>query len=162
MKFVVTLTLLIFTSFFTIGQIIITFPMEKAVFQRSANNSATINIAGNYSSNITSVEARFINVQNGLVTINWTTLTNNLTGGIYNGYVSNVPGGWYRVEVRAKSGTNVVATSYLNRVGVGEVFLIAGQSNAQGLEGNQGEVGATDERVLCHNEVSWYDINIGQ
>lgn len=162
MKFVVTLTLLIFTSFFTIGQIIITFPMEKAVFQRSANNSATINIAGNYSSNITSVEAKFINVQTGQVAIDWTPLTSNLNDGIFNGSVSNVPGGWYTVEVRGKLGTNIVATTYLNRVGVGEVFLIAGQSNAQGLAGNQGEVGATDERVLCHNEVSWYDINIGQ
>jgi hypothetical protein len=86
----------------------------------------------------------------------------NLNDGIFNGSVSNVPGGWYTVEVRGKLGTNIVATTYLNRVGVGEVFLIAGQSNAQGLAGNQGEVGATDERVLCHNEVSWYDINIGQ
>nr|WP_299415347.1 NPCBM/NEW2 domain-containing protein [uncultured Emticicia sp.] len=162
MKFVVTFTLLIFTSLFSIGQISITFPMEKAVFQRSLNNSATINIAGNYSSNITSVEARFINVQNGQVTIAWTTLTNNLNGGIFSGSVSNVPGGWYTVELRGKSGTNIVATTSLNKVGVGEVFLIAGQSNAQGLAGNQGEVGATEERVLCHNEVSWYDSNIGQ
>lgn len=162
MKFVVTLSLLILTSFFSIGQISITFPMEKAVFQRSVNNSATINIAGNYTSNITSVEARFINVQTGQVAIDWTPLTSNLNNGIFNGSVSNVSGGWYTVEVRGKLGTNIVATSYLNRVGVGEVFLIAGQSNAQGLAGNQGEVGATDERVLCHNEVSWYDINIGQ
>jgi hypothetical protein len=158
MKFVISLTLAIFTSFFSIGQISITFPMEKAVFQRSIYNSATINIAGNYSTDMTSVEARFINVQNNQVIIEWTTLTTNLNGGIFNGYISNVPGGWYTVEVRGKLGTNIVATSNLNRVGVGEVFLIAGQSNAQGLVGNQGEVGSNDERVLSHNEVSWYDI----
>jgi len=162
MKFVVSLTLAIFISFFSIGQISITFPMEKAVFQRSINNSATINIAGNYSTDMTSVEARFINVKNGQVIIDWTTLTTYFNGGIFNGYISNVPGGWYTVELRGKSGTNIVATTSLNKVGVGEVFLIAGQSNAQGLDGFQGEVGANDERVLSHNEVSWYNIDIGQ
>jgi hypothetical protein len=111
---------------------------------------------------MTSVEARFINVQNGQVIIDWTTLTTYFNGGIFSGSVSNVPGGWYTVELRGKSGTNIVATTSLNKVGVGEVFLIAGQSNAQGLAGNQGEVGATDERVLSHNEVSWYNIDIGQ
>lgn len=162
MKFVVSVILLFFISFFTVGQISITFPMEKAVFQRSSNNSATINIAGNYSSTMSSVEVRFINVQNNQVIIDWTILTTSLNGGIFSGYISNVPGGWYTVEIRGKLGTNVVATSKLNRIGVGEVFLIAGQSNAQGLVGPQGEVGANDERVLSHNEVSWYDINMGQ
>ncbi len=154
--------LLILLSLVSVGQISITFPMEKAVFQRSKNNNATISIAGNYTSNISSVEARFINAQNNQVIIDWITFTTYINGGIFNGSVSNVPGGWYILEVRAKLGSNVVGNATLNRVGVGEVFLIAGQSNAQGLEGNQGEVGANDERVLSHNEVSWYDAGAGQ
>ncbi|GGD50490.1 hypothetical protein GCM10011514_13410 [Emticicia aquatilis] len=136
--------------------------MEKAVFQRNQNNTATIYLAGNYSSSISTVEARFINATNSQVVIDWTTFTTNINGGIFSGYVSNVPGGWYTVEVRGKLGTNIVGTATLNRVGVGEVFLIAGQSNSQGLEGNQGEVGASDERVLNHNELSWYDGGLGQ
>lgn len=157
------LTLLIsLFSFVSVGQINITFPMEKAVFQRSANNNATISIAGNYSSNISSVEARFINVQNSQVIIDWTTFTTNINGGIFNGSVSNVPAGWYILEVRAKLGTSIIGTATLNRVGIGEVFLIAGQSNAQGREGNWGEVGANDERVLSHNELSWFDVSIQQ
>lgn len=163
MRFQSPLTLLLLLlSLVSIGQISITFPMEKAVFQRSVNNNATISIAGNYTSNISSVEARFINAQNSQVIIDWTTFTTNINGGIFNGSISNVPGGWYILEVRAKLGSNVVSNATLNRVGVGEVFLIAGQSNAQGLEGNQSEVGANDERVLSHNEVSWYDAGLGQ
>lgn len=154
--------LLLLFSFVAVGQINITFPMEKAVFQRNSNNNATIYIAGNYSSNITSVEARFINALNGQVVIDWTTFTTNINGGIFSGYVSNVPGGWYIVEVRGRLAGNTVGTAALNRVGVGEVFLVAGQSNAQGLEGDNGEVGANDERVLTHNEVSWYDNNLNQ
>ncbi|MFN3490217.1 MAG: NPCBM/NEW2 domain-containing protein, partial [Emticicia sp.] len=129
---------------------------------RSSNNNATIAIAGNYSSNISSVEARFTNTQNNQVVIDWTTFTTNINGGVFNGSVSNVPGGWYILEIRAKLGSNIVGTATLNRVGVGEVFLIAGQSNSQGREGNQAEVGANDERVLSHNELSWYDVSIQQ
>ncbi len=163
MRFLSPITLLLLLlSFTSIGQVNITFPMEKAVFQRNANNTATISIAGNYSSNISSVEARFINVQNSSVVIDWTTFTTNINGGVFNGSIANVPGGWYILEVRAKLGSNIVGNATLNRVGVGEVFLIAGQSNAQGLEGNQGEVGANDERVLSHNEIGWYDISLNQ
>lgn len=162
MRFVAPLTFLLFMSFISIGQISITFPMEKAVFQRSQSNTANIYIAGSYSTNISSVEARFINVLNSQVIINWTTFTTNINGGVFSGYVPNVPGGWYSVEIRGKLGTNIVGTATLNRVGVGEVFLIAGQSNAQGLEGNQAEVGASDERVLNHNELSWFDAGLGQ
>lgn len=154
--------LLLLLSFVSIGQINITFPMEKAVFQRNVNNNATISIAGNYTSNISSVEARFTNVLNSQIVIDWTTFTTNINGGIFSGSVSNVPGGWYSIEIRGKLGSNIVGTATLNRVGVGEVFLIAGQSNAQGLDGNQAEVGANDERVLSHNEVSWYDNGISQ
>ncbi|MFY7912176.1 MAG: NPCBM/NEW2 domain-containing protein [Emticicia sp.] len=156
------ITLFALISFYSTGQISITFPMEKAVFQRSATNNATINIAGNYSTSINSVEARFINALNSQVIIDWTTFTTNINGGIFSGSVSNVPGGWYTLEIRGKLNGNIVGSTTLNRVGVGEVFLIAGQSNAQGLEGNQAEVGASDERVLSHNQLSWYDNNINQ
>ncbi|WP_305951720.1 NPCBM/NEW2 domain-containing protein [Emticicia oligotrophica] len=139
------------------AQITITFPMENAVFQRSASNTAVVNIAGNYNGNISSVEARFTNVINNQVVIDWTPFTIYMNGGIFNGYVNNVPGGWYKLEIRGILGSSVVSTTTLNRLGVGEVFLIAGQSNAQGIEGNQGEVGASDERVVSHNEISWFD-----
>ncbi|GAB2620682.1 hypothetical protein GCM10027035_16170 [Emticicia sediminis] len=136
--------------------------MEKAVFQRNQNNTSNIYIAGSYTSNISSAEARFINATNSQVVIDWTTFTTNINGGVFSGYVANVPGGWYTVEVRGKLGTNIIGTATINRLGVGEVFLIAGQSNAQGLEGDQGEVGANDERILSHNEVSWYDAGLAQ
>lgn len=136
--------------------------MERAVFQRSINNTASINIAGDYSTTITSVEARFTNLLNNQVVIDWTPFTTYINGSVYSGYVQNVPGGWYKLEVRGKNNNTIVGTATLNKVGVGEVFLIAGQSNSQGLEGNQGEVGASDERVLSHNEVSWYDNVLGQ
>jgi chitodextrinase len=156
------LYLLIFWAFGTNAQISITFPMEKAVFQRNLSNKATIHIAGNYSNTITSVEAQLKNAFTNDVIVGWTTITTNPVKGIFNGSLSNVSGGWYILEIQSKLNGNVVNTTSLNRVGVGEVFIIAGQSNAQGIEGDNGEVGASDERVLSHNEVSWYDSGLNR
>lgn len=136
--------------------------MEKAVFQRNQNNFASLSIAGNYPANtsISYIQARLINPANENVVISWTTIQNNPTGGIFRGALPGVYGGWYRLEIQAISGIDVVGTATLNRVGIGEVFLIAGQSNAQGLEGF--EAIATDERVVTHNELTWYDNNAGK
>lgn len=134
------------------AQISITFPMEKAVFQRNLSNQATINITGNYTSLINTVEAQLKNAFTDAIVLNWTTISSSPSKGIFSGSLSNISGGWYKLEVRGKLNGNVVGITTLNRVGVGEVFIIAGQSNVQGLEGDNGEVGANDERVLSHNE----------
>lgn len=144
------------------AQITITFPMEKAVFQRNNSNQANIYIAGNYTSTINTVEARLKNASNDNVVVDWTVFSNNPNNGIFNGYLSNVSGGWYKLEIRGKLNGTQVGTATLNRVGVGEVFILAGQSNTQGLEGDNGEVGASDERVLSHNEISWFDSGTSQ
>lgn len=161
MRFFSTIILSLIISF-SFAQISITFPMEKAVFQRNLNNTGTINIAGTYTSTITSADARFTNLLNNQIIIDWTPFTTNVNGSVYYGSVSNIPGGWYKLEVRGKLNGNIIGTATLNKVGIGEVFLIAGQSNAQGLEGDQAEVGSSDERVLSHNELSWYDTQNNQ
>jgi chitodextrinase len=144
------------------AQISISFPMEKAVFQRNTSNQANLSIAGNYSSAINSVEAQLKNYANNSVAIGWTTISNSPSNGIFQGTLSNVQGGWYILEVRGKLNGNVVGNiATLQRVGVGEVFIIAGQSNSQGQPGNYAEVGATDERVLSHNETTFLN-GIGQ
>ncbi|WP_435355073.1 NPCBM/NEW2 domain-containing protein [Emticicia sp. SJ17W-69] len=142
------------------AQVTITFPMEKAVFQRNQSNQAKIYIAGNFTSTINTVEARLKNASNDVVVIDWTIISFNPNNGVFSGSLSNVTGGWYKLEVRGKLNASVVGTATLNRVGVGEVFIIAGQSNAQGLEGDHGEVGASDERVVTHNEISWFDSGV--
>jgi hypothetical protein len=39
-------------------------------------------------------------------------------------------GGWFRLDVRARSGEEVIAQSAIEHVGIGEIFVIAGQSNS--------------------------------
>jgi hypothetical protein len=58
-------------------------------------------------------------------------------------------GGWHRVEVRAVSGGKTLAESAVEHVAIGEVFVIAGQSNA----GNHGR----DKQTTKTGLVSAFD-----
>ena len=145
-------TTLIWIGSFSLGhsQMSITYPASRIVLQRDGNNQANVQIAGTYSRPIDRVEARAVAV-NGGQTTDWTTIQNNPQGGYFTGNLS-VRGGWYRLETRGMLGGTTVEFDDLERFGVGEVFLIAGQSNAQGLNNTtSGAVASADERVICIN-----------
>lgn len=132
----------------SLAQIAITYPASRAVFQRDRDNFSTIHIAGTYAQPITSVEARLtaINVGQGLNT-DWIVVQSNPQGGVFQGPL-RAQGGWYRLEVRGKFGSTVVGQSVVDKIGIGEVFIITGQSNAQGFQ-DRGAAGAVDDRVNC-------------
>lgn len=135
------------------AEIRIDFPANRAVFQRDKNNTATIYISGMYTKVIDRVEARLVTVDGyqGSST-DWKTIQSNVQGGTYNGSLET-SGGWYRLEVRSWKGNDLVDNQSLDRVGIGEVFLIAGQSNGQGMEDDEfsGTPSAQDDRVNCFN-----------
>lgn len=136
------LCLLISASVF--AQVTITFPVKRIVFQRNAGNNASVTVSGNYSNNADKIEARFV-ARNGQGTsTNWTQISAG--SGNFQGTVQ-VSGGWYNVEVRSSAGGNVLSTSTVERVGVGEVFVIAGQSNAQGREEQTDIPEPQDDRI---------------
>ena len=130
------------------AQFVINSPQTRSVVQRDGANRAQLRIAGTAPNSAATIEARLIPMILGQGTpLDWTliaTVTKNRT---FNGTLAAL-GGWYRVEIRAKAAATVVADTAVNRVGVGEVFVIAGQSNAQGIP--QAVVpAATDDRVSC-------------
>lgn len=137
-----------------IAQIQITNPLSRAVFQRNSSNQATLYIAGNYTQKMDRIEARFTPVQPGQgIATSWTTILVNPLGGNFIGAMT-VAGGWYQMEVRGLlNGVQVGNVATLDRVGVGEVFVIAGQSNAQGIgifdnaEFDYQAPASTDDRV---------------
>jgi hypothetical protein len=122
----------------------ITFPSERAVFQRNNGNATIVYIAGNFRKRMDRIEAKLIPVQGGQA-IDWTPIVNKASFGTYRGSLV-VRGGWYQLQVRGILNGQVVAQTTLNKFGVGEVFLISGQSNAQGYFG-RGQKGASDDRV---------------
>ena len=117
-------------------------PANRLVFQRGQTGDATIHVAGNCAWPGAVVEARFIDVATGKAGA-WTSLGTVHSDFSYRGDVS-ANAGWYSMEVRAHDDENSATTS-VNRVGVGEVFVVVGHSVAHG--GDINLMGASDDRV---------------
>ncbi len=131
------------------AQISLSLPVERAVYQRNSSNQAVIYIAGNYSQYIDRVDARITSL-NGGTSIGWTAIQNNPQGGIFSGNLT-VSGGWYSLEVRGMKGTSQIGSAIINKMGIGEVFIAAGQSNAQGVGTTSTGFDASDDRVNTIN-----------
>lgn len=135
------------------SQIKLTSPQNRAVYQRNGFGFSAVTVAGSYDKQVDKIEARLIPVQAGQGTDtefqDWRTIKTLPLNGNFNTVIS-VKQGWYRLEVRGSlNGTIIGDVVSVDRVGVGEVFVIAGQSNAQGVSGIQG-LGAVDDRVNCY------------
>lgn len=117
------------------------------VFQRDLANQAVVTVAGMAPATATFVEARFVPlaINQGSVTA-WTALTIIPGSSAFKGNVT-VSAGWYRLDVRAKAGSTILAQTSVGRIGVGEVFVVAGQSNVFG--GFERAQNALDDRVSC-------------
>jgi hypothetical protein len=137
------------------GQLQISFPVSRMVLQRSPANTATIRVTGHYTVPLQRIEARLLARDGQGTTTDWATIQTNPQGGVYAGDLPG-RGGWYNVEVRGMVNDRQVAFAGVERVGVGEVFLVAGQSNAQGIGRyeNGRDVNApaaASDRVNCVN-----------
>ena len=96
------------------------------------------------------LEARavvMVGATNNGISTDWVVIVNAPTNGPYAGTLTNITaGGWYRIEVRAvDANNNVTLTAAVDRVGVGDIFVTAGQSNAA-CYGNPLQV-PNDDRV---------------
>lgn len=130
------------------GQINITFPTSRIVFQRDNLGNGVVYITGHYAQNVDRVEARLIPMVPGQgEQTDWRLIQQNPQGGFYSGNIT-ARGGWYELQVRGVSNGVTIGTTELQRVGIGEVFLVAGQSNAQGFF-NYGAPTPGDDRVNC-------------
>ncbi|GAB3180860.1 T9SS type A sorting domain-containing protein [Telluribacter humicola] len=128
------------------AQIKITSPSDRAIYQRDISGQTTFSITGTYSQPIDKVEVRAVPVVPGQgIGTEWATLQSNPSGGTFLGSL-RLHGGWYTLEVRGLMNGALVGRDVVPRMGVGEVFVIAGQSNAQGLRDYPGP-GAKDDRV---------------
>ena len=140
----------------TYAQLTITFPATRAVFQRDNANQTTLYMGGTFTDCLDQVEARVVPRVAGQGTATgWAVIQVAPNGGQFYGSIV-VSGGWYNLEVRGILAGNATGTSTVERVGVGEVFLVAGQSNATGGDGLPNGPSATDDRV---NSVNFQNFN---
>ncbi len=136
------------------AQVSISFPTNRAVFQRDNSNNGFIPIAGNFIGDADRIEARLVPVKSGQGSqTDWQLIQASPKAGYFFGKVFG-KGGWYILELRTLLNNVVRNSVILDRVGIGEVILIGGQSNAQGKSFLNNPKPSLDERV---NKVEFFN-----
>lgn len=109
------------------GALLLTRPMTNQIRQRTAANTGSIEITGGYLGSPTAIEARW---GDGA----WQVVDAAPRDGAFRGVLANLPAGQRRLEVRFANQTTVDTAR--EHVGIGDVYVVAGQSNASGAAWN--------------------------
>ncbi len=138
----------------TYSQLTVSYPKERMVFQRNLSNSGTFSFSGSVNQIVDKLEVKIWERSgvNLVLKTDWYEIENNSPAGFFRDTIT-LNGGWYKLEIRATKNEIVIDTKTIERVGVGEVFIIAGQSNASGVNYYPNDLGlpANDDRVNCSN-----------
>lgn len=128
----------------------LTSPLEHQVIQRSGKSRGTIVITGRGVTPNAGIEAR---VAGGKESGEWRKLDATFDEDGFRATLEAPAGGWFRLEVRTLDQGKVIAETAVDRVGIGEVFVVAGQSNSA----NHGEEKLTAEsgRVAAFDGNKW-------
>ncbi len=140
----------------------ISLPLDRIVYQQNNSSVASFVLAGQvqgYYSGQNTVEYQIERLnKDGIVIstyLNWTSLALSATG-FYKQDINTLPTGWYKISVRYLS-SNTVSV----KVGVGEVIVAAGQSNAQGIDLDNrgttipGSATVNYDCLIAVNETCW-------
>lgn len=139
-------------SFVVADSITVTSPVQYKTFQRSGSTGA-ISISGTYTGSPTSIEASF----NGGA---YSTIVASPAGGTFSGTLSAQAQGQGTLTVRFTNATSVSAT--VADVGIGDVFVIAGDSIAVGQGTNaQSYTHATLKAAKFTQSDTWGEGNDG-
>lgn len=127
-------------------------PDNHRVFQRSGAN-ASITVSGTYVGTPTAIQARIVNDVGKAEVVGWTTIDAAPAASVFSGNITVPNGGPYNVEVRFSNDTGVTdegANAWL----VGDVYIIAGQSNAQKWF-TVPSAAANDSQLRFHQGGTW-------
>ncbi len=106
-------------------------PLDYQVFQRRTKLQGAMTIRGRVRSPYDRVEVRTLGKSlQGALPDQWRELTVTAKARSFEGTMPTPAGGWYTVEVRALKDGKVVGQMTVDHVGIGEVFIGAGQSNS--------------------------------
>jgi hypothetical protein len=124
-------------------------PQDYQVYQRDSSNSSNISIAASLTSNSPFVRVVATDANGNILAD--TQLSPNTQGTNFSTSLKMSAGGWYKIWIQQLSNsTTVVAEGVINHVGIGEVFLTAGQSNSTW----SGEVLQTNSALVSGAELS--------
>lgn len=131
----------------------LTSPLDFQIVQRNSRDEGMIEVRGSLQDAATAAaswQARLVKEDGSG---DWQSFAPKLDGRALSGSLKAKAGGWYRLELRGMVEGKVIATATVPHVGVGEVFVVAGQSNS----GNYGEEKQTPQtgRVAAFDGTNW-------
>ena len=141
------------TTALSAAEMALTEPLDYQIVQRNALNQGVVGIRGTLSG-IDPTGARF---ETRLVsedhTIPWQSWEAQVGKDGFQGSLTAPAGGWQRLEVRVSKNGQVLAGAGVDHLGIGEVFVVAGQSNSA----NHGEEKQSTQtgRVASFDGTSW-------
>ncbi|MES2467511.1 MAG: sialate O-acetylesterase [Verrucomicrobiota bacterium] len=127
------------------GRLSLASPLDYQVIQRNHRNTGTITISGKSQGGV--IEARI--GPGG----DWKHLDAETGNGTFHTTMEAAAGGWHRLDVRSLKEGKVTGKASVAHVGIGEVFVVAGQSNSA----NHGEEKQTTKtgRVAAFDGQGW-------
>ncbi len=139
------------------GTLTLTTPLEYQVTQRETRDRGDMVVQGRLADAETAASALEARIITNGKSSGWQRLSTAFTGQQFSATMEVPAGGWHRLEVRAVSADRVLAEAAVEHVGVGEVFVVAGQSNAA----NHGEEkqATTCGRVVSFDGHRWQFAN---
>ena len=153
MKYLLLVLLLAPLAALHAADLTLTSPRDFQVVQRATPTRGLLKIAGQLAEALPSdavMEARLVGAASDA---GWQRLNATFSNRTISGVLDAAAGGWWRLEVRVSHGGKAVASGAVEHVGVGEVFVIAGQSNSanHGQEKQKPQSG----RVATFDGTNW-------
>lgn len=130
----------------------LTSPLDYQVVQRSSPGRGLLRIAGELSEDVPADAAVQVRLVNNDKPTTWTQV-NSVKGRKVIASYEAPAGGWLKMEVQVVHGGKQLALGSVAHVGIGEVFVIAGQSNSA----NHGQEKQTTktQRVASFDGKAW-------
>jgi hypothetical protein len=153
MKYLLLVLLLAPLAALHAADLTLTSPRDFQVVQRATPTRGILKIAGQLAEAVPGdavMEARLVGAASDA---GWQRLNATFADRTISGVLDAAAGGWWRLEVRVSHGGKAVASGAVEHVGVGEVFVIAGQSNSanHGQEKQKPQSG----RVATFDGTNW-------
>ncbi|NBY03331.1 MAG: hypothetical protein EBQ87_15340, partial [Planctomycetes bacterium] len=128
-------------------------PLDYQVIQRASKDKGKIIVAGKLETTkaeVGAIEARLVGKG---IKGDWQKLLATPKGESFRGTLEAPTGAWYAVEVRAIEQNMAFISSSVAHVGVGEVFVIAGQSNSANHA--EEKLKPKSDKVVAFDGKSW-------
>ncbi|AKD58100.1 hypothetical protein SD10_27535 [Spirosoma radiotolerans] len=148
--------LFLFWPVFAFAQLQLSHPMARLVVQRGTDGNGRLYLSGRFTGSVDRVEAQLTPAVAGQgVATGWQTVQTNPANNLFLGYITGA-GGWYVLNVRTVVGNAVQEQVSVQPVGIGEVFITAGQSNSRGLGIGDNDLGTNTDRVNAIDSINHY------